>query len=78
MPSIKGTIKNGLVYPDVAIADQAGKSVIITIIEPNSNIPSTDETLWNSEDWDQFDQLIEKCAIDKFFNAIKNNYQEKI
>jgi hypothetical protein len=64
MPSIKGTIKNGLVYPSVAIADQEGKSVIITIIEPNPNIPSTDETSWNSKDWDQFDQLIKKCTID--------------
>lgn len=53
MSSIKGTIKNGLVYPSVAIADQEGKSVIITIIEPNPNILSADETLWNSEDWDQ-------------------------
>jgi hypothetical protein len=69
MPSIKGTVKNGLVYPNEAIADQEGKSVIITIIEPNPNIPSTDElswdeSSWNSEDWDQFDQLIEKCTID--------------
>ncbi|MFM7717431.1 MAG: hypothetical protein ACKO7A_33410, partial [Microcystis sp.] len=37
---------------------------LITIIEPNLNTPSTDETSWNSEDWDQFDQLIEKCTID--------------
>ena len=39
MPSIKGTIKNGLVHPSEAIAEQEGKSVIITIIEPNPNIP---------------------------------------
>lgn len=64
MLTFKGTLKNGLVYPSENITEQNGKSVIITLVESSSNIPSIDDSSWDSKDWEQFDQLIQNCTID--------------
>lgn len=41
-----------------------GGSVIITLIESAQNTPSNDDSSWDSEDWEQFDQLIANCLVD--------------
>ena len=41
-----------------------GGSVIITFIESAQNTTSNDDSSWDSEDWDQFDQLIANSLVD--------------
>ena len=41
-----------------------GESVIITFIESAQNTTSNDNSSWDSEDWEQFDQLIANCLVD--------------
>lgn len=64
MRSVEGTFKNGIAYPNELIKEQDGESVIITFMDSNLNHSPSDDLLWNSDDLDQFDQLIENCLID--------------
>ena len=48
-----------------------GESVVITFIESNQNTLHTDDSSWNNEDWDQFNQLIEDCPVD---TGIKDSF----
>jgi len=64
MHSIQGTFKNGIAYPNESIKEHDGESVIITFIESAQNTTSNDNSSWDSEDWEQFDQLIANSLVD--------------
>jgi hypothetical protein len=78
MRSVKGTLKNGLVYPSESIEEQNGESGIITFVEKGSNTSSTDDLSWDSEDWEQFDRLIENCTVDTGIEDLAHQHDRYI
>jgi hypothetical protein len=78
MHSIQGTIKNGIVYPNKSIEEHDGESVIITFIESDQNTLSNDNSSWDSEDWEQFDQLIANCLVDTGIEDLAHQHDHYI
>ena len=78
MHSIKGTFKNGIAYPNESIEEHEGESVMITFIESDQNTPSTDNSAWDSEDWEQFDQLIANCLVDTGIEDLAHQHDHYI
>jgi hypothetical protein len=78
MHSIQGTFKNGIVYPNESIEEHDGESVIITFIESDQNTLSNDNSSWDSEDWEQFDQLIANCLVDSGIEDLAHQHDHYI
>lgn len=78
MRTVKGLFKNGIVYPNESLEEYDGESVIITLIESEQNASTTDELSWDSEDWDQFEQLIEDCTVDTGIEDLAHQHDHYI
>jgi hypothetical protein len=63
MLSVKGTFENGVASPDEPVKGHNGESVEIVFVE-SGNSGQTEELIWNDEDWDEFERIIDECAVD--------------
>ena len=78
MRTVKGLFKNGIAYPNESMEEHDGESILITFVESEQPTSPTDDLSWNSEDWDQFEQLIENCTLDTGIEDLAHQHDHYI